>query len=312
MGSREDYEDAIQRLRDVFVSRATGGSFDESTYRTLRGYVLSVPELSHRAPDILRDIRSAAAWWAFIKPKFGTYWERNRWIDEQFEALFSYVETLPREDTTPAGGGSLDESRAALERHAVTSQLEHRPALPVPSASGVRADAVEANRRALPRLVDPGRDALPASRVAAEHVRVFVVHGHDTAKREAVARYVEKLGFEAIVLAEQPNAGRTIIEKFEDYSNVAFAIILMTPDDRGSAKGAKAGPRARQNVILELGFFIGALGRNRVAALVVGPLEKPSDVDGVLYTPWDERDAWKMAIAREMRAAGLPVDMNKV
>jgi predicted nucleotide-binding protein len=311
VGSREDYEDAIQRLRDVFVSRATGGSFDESTYRSLRGYVLSIPELSHRAPDILREIRSASAWWAFIKPKFGTYWERTRWIDEQFEALLSYVETLPQEDT-PAGGGSLDEARAALERHAVTSQLEHRPALPVPSAAGARAEAIEANRRALPRLVDPGRDALPASKVAAEHVRVFVVHGHDTAKREAVARYVEKLGFDAVVLGEQPNAGRTIIEKFEDYSNVAFAIVLMTPDDRGSAKGAKAGPRARQNVILELGFFIGALGRNRVAALVVGPLEKPSDVDGVLYTPWDERDAWKMGIAREMRAAGLPVDMNKV
>jgi predicted nucleotide-binding protein len=312
VGSREDYEDAIQRLRDVFVSRATGGSFDESTYRTLRGYVLSVPELSHRAPEILRDIRSASAWWAFIKPKFGTYWERTRWIDEQFEALFSYVETLPREATTPAGGASLDHSRTALEQLAVTSQLEHRPPLPMQSASGVRADAVEANRRALPRLDDPARDASPDSRVAAEHVRVFVVHGHDTAKRDAVARYVEKLGFDAVVLGEQPNAGRTIIEKFEDYSKVAFAIVLMTPDDRGSAKGAKAGPRARQNVILELGFFIGALGRTRVAALVVGPLEKPSDVDGVLYTPWDERDAWKMAIAREMRAAGLPVDMNKV
>jgi len=142
--------------------------------------------------------------------------------------------------------------------------------------------------------------------------RVFVVHGRDEGAKEAVARFLSKLGLEPVILHEQPNQGHTIIEKFEAHSAVDYAVVLFTPDDFGypADDPAKGRPRARQNVILELGFFLGALGRGRVCVLYTGDIEIPSDYDGVLYVPLDERGAWRLAVAREMKVAGLDVDLN--
>lgn len=139
--------------------------------------------------------------------------------------------------------------------------------------------------------------------------RVFVVHGHDGEAREAVARFMEKLDFEVIVLHEQANRGRTIIEKFEEHADVGFAIVLLTPDDLGSSKDGEPQFRARQNVILELGYFFGKLGRERVMALKRGDLEIPSDFLGVVYTVFDEQGGWKEALVRELRAAEYAVDL---
>jgi predicted nucleotide-binding protein len=142
--------------------------------------------------------------------------------------------------------------------------------------------------------------------------RVFLVHGHDESARETAARFIEKLSLEPIILHEQPSSGRTIIEKVEQYSEVAFALVLLTPDDVGAKNGSEQAllPRARQNVILELGYFIGKLGRTHVAALVKGESERPSDYDGVVYISMDPAGAWKMLLARELKAAGLNVDLN--
>jgi predicted nucleotide-binding protein len=142
--------------------------------------------------------------------------------------------------------------------------------------------------------------------------KVFLVHGHDESAREGTARYLEKLHLEPIILHEQPNAGQTIIEKVEKYGGVAFAVVLLTPDDIGATRD-KAGdlkPRARQNVILELGYFLARLGRKHVAALVKGDVEKPSDYDGVVYIQLDDAGAWKLELARELKTAGLDVDLN--
>jgi predicted nucleotide-binding protein len=143
---------------------------------------------------------------------------------------------------------------------------------------------------------------------------IFVVHGRDEAAKESVARFVEKIGLKAIILHEQPNAGRTIIEKFEDYSDVGFAIVLLTPDDIGAPRDKKGQtqPRARQNVILELGYFMGKLGRGRVCALYKEGIEIPSDYQGVLYIPMDSAGAWRMALAKEIKNAGIDVDLNKL
>lgn len=142
--------------------------------------------------------------------------------------------------------------------------------------------------------------------------KVFIVHGHDDGARESVARFVEKLGFEATILHERPNKGRTIITKFrEESEGVGFAVILMTADDVGRAKDAtdlKA--RARQNVVFELGFFIGVLGPERVAAAVKGNVERPSDFDGVVYISLDQAD-WKTRLGTELKAAGFDFDWNK-
>lgn len=142
--------------------------------------------------------------------------------------------------------------------------------------------------------------------------KVFIVHGHDDGARESVARFLERIGLEAIILHEQANQGRTIIEKVVAHGDVGFVVVLLTPDDEGCTKGGTPEPRARQNVLLELGYFIGRLGRDKVCALKRGALEIPSDFAGVVWETMDGSGAWKQALARELGAAGHDIDWNKV
>ena len=130
--------------------------------------------------------------------------------------------------------------------------------------------------------------------------RVFVVHGHDHPLKDAVANCLTEFGLEPVILHLQADMGQTVIEKFEGCSDVGFAVVLLTPDD-----AVENGPmRARQNVILELGYFIGKLGRARVCALRKGRVEMPSDIFGVLYKSVDETGSWKSELVRELEAAG--------
>lgn len=144
--------------------------------------------------------------------------------------------------------------------------------------------------------------------------KVFIVHGHDDAAKEAAARFVEKIGLEAIILHEQANSGKTIIEKIEANSNVGFAIVLYTPCDEGGPKGEKdqLKPRARQNVIFEHGYLIGKIGRENVCALVKGDIEQPTDIAGVVYIKMEGEKEWKYKVADEMKARDYDVDLNKI
>jgi predicted nucleotide-binding protein len=158
---------------------------------------------------------------------------------------------------------------------------------------------------------------IPAHRALKHSVsnKVFVVHGHDNTAKLEVARLLEQLKLQAIILHEQPNRGRTLIEKFENnVGDVAFAVILLTPDDVGAAEAEQSSsglkPRARQNVVFEMGFFYAKLGRENVCSLLKGGTEQPSDVSGVVYETMDSGGSWKTALAKEMKAAGLPVDLN--
>ncbi len=140
---------------------------------------------------------------------------------------------------------------------------------------------------------------------------IFIVHGHDIAIQQSVARVVEKLKLKPIILNEQPNAGRTIIEKFESHSDVGFAIVLLTADDEGKAvKETSLQMRARQNVILELGYFIGKLGRKNVLPLYTNGVEIPNDIHGLLYVQLDGSGHWRFEIAKELREAGYSIDLN--
>jgi len=143
--------------------------------------------------------------------------------------------------------------------------------------------------------------------------RIFIVHGHDEGSREMVARFVEKLDLIPVILRDQANKGRAIITKFqEEASDIGFAVVVMTPDDFGAKAGAtESQPRARQNVVFELGFFIGKLGPDRVAALIRGAVERPSDFDGVVYISLDSAD-WKTELGRELSASGYEIDWNLV
>jgi predicted nucleotide-binding protein len=143
---------------------------------------------------------------------------------------------------------------------------------------------------------------------------VFIVHGKDETAKDKLARFLEKLELNPIILHEQANRGQSILEKLEHYSEVAFAIILLTPDDVGNlvSEANTLLPRARQNVIFELGYFLGKLGRDRVCALYNKEIELPSDFIGVVYIPLADDDSWKLLLAREIKAAGLNIDLNKV
>ena len=145
--------------------------------------------------------------------------------------------------------------------------------------------------------------------------KVFIVHGHDHAARDTVSEFVDNWNLIPTILDAQPNKGRTIIEKFEQCANEAsFAIVLLTPDDVGAPAENRGDlkPRARQNVIFELGYFIKALGRQRICILYEEGVELPSDIQGVVYVPMDEAGEWRQRVIREMVVADLLVDMNKI
>ncbi len=143
---------------------------------------------------------------------------------------------------------------------------------------------------------------------------VFIVHGHDREIKETVARYMGKLELNPIILHEQPSGGKTIIEKFEKFSNVGFAIVLLTPDDVIHLKNNNDKPesRARQNVIMELGYFLGKLGRHRVCALYKSGVEIPSDYTGVMYIEIDTAGAWKINLAQELVEANFSINSEAI
>lgn len=143
---------------------------------------------------------------------------------------------------------------------------------------------------------------------------IFIVHGHQEVPKQEVARYLQAVtSLTPAILHELPKSGRTIIEGLERAAaDSAFAVVLLTADDEGRARNSpQRNPRARQNVVFELGLFIGLLGRSNVAVLYEPGVELPSDLDGILYTVLDDTSAWKLSLARELLAAGISVDLNK-
>jgi predicted nucleotide-binding protein len=137
---------------------------------------------------------------------------------------------------------------------------------------------------------------------------VFIIHGHDDALKNEVKLLLINAGVNHIVLHEQPDKGRTIIDKLlEESISSNYAIALFSPDDITDT-GEK---RARQNVILEVGYFMGKLGKERVRLLIKGKIEIPSDFQGVLYEPYDLNGAWKTKILKELMAVGIYVDLKK-
>lgn len=143
--------------------------------------------------------------------------------------------------------------------------------------------------------------------------KVFVIHGRDDNLKNEVKTLLTQVGLQPVILAEQSNQGKTIIEKFEQHADVGFAVALLTPDDHGSESNEKElKSRARQNVIFELGFFIGTLGRERVCALTKEPIEIPSDYSGVVYIDLSQPFEWKHKLVQELRDAGLSADANLI
>lgn len=243
-------------------------------------------------------------------------------IDEALSAAFGHdtveynrysrVTTLDHGPVFADSGYSFGEGRRHNEAHEAQKYL----------AEG-KQEAILTLGRAIQALEEEIADqehvdACATSTLAVAPVprgrKVFVVHGHDEGMREAVGWFLEQLGLQPIFLHKLPNKGRTIITKFqEEAADIGFAVIVITPDDLGKAANdpSEAKLRARQNVVFELGFFIGALGPDRVAALIKGEIERPSDFDGVMYISLEAAD-WRVKLGQELQAAGYNIDWNKV
>jgi Predicted nucleotide-binding protein containing TIR-like domain len=143
--------------------------------------------------------------------------------------------------------------------------------------------------------------------------KIFIVHGRDENAKNEVALFLKKIGLEDIVLHQRPNRGRNLLTKFqEEAEGSSFAVILMTPDDDGGLAGGPRQKRARQNVVFELGFFIGKFGTPHVAALIVPGVEKPSDFDGICWIEFGRNADWKRELARELKSAGVPFDSDAI
>jgi predicted nucleotide-binding protein len=205
-----------------------------------------------------------------------------------------------------------------------TSEIRYEPALRKKLTEN-RARSISLLNRAVKWLEDEVNDAQSSLSYTASTTpigpglpmrrdldKVFIVHGHDGAAKAEVARFIEGLDFKAIILHERRSMGRPLISKFcEEAAEADFAVVLMTPDDLGRAvRETEMKSRARQNVVFELGFFVGKLGAARVVGMVKGDIEIPSDYLGVVYISLDEED-WQVRLGRELEAAGFTIDWNK-
>jgi predicted nucleotide-binding protein len=178
------------------------------------------------------------------------------------------------------------------------------------------AGLIEAAIYQLDLQSDPGEGESMTAQTKDPNGPIFVVHGHNDARKYELMRLLDRAATpEAIVLHEQANRGQTILEKFEHHAQTAsFAVVLLTGDDEGRLRGSASdmAPRGRQNVIFELGVFIGALGRSNVAVLMDDGVEKPSDISGLVYISLDAAGAWRHSLLKELQAAGVEVDFNRI
>jgi predicted nucleotide-binding protein len=170
-------------------------------------------------------------------------------------------------------------------------------------------------------FADGGAVAMPVGAVAGtpqkatdRRTKIFVVHGHDSHALEQLELVLRRLNLDPYILQNNDGGSKTIIEALEQqiYREAAFGIVLMTPDDFGysKAKGeAERQPRARQNVILEMGMVFASLGRERMVILKKGALEIPSDIDGVLRLEFNDHvKEVAVRLATRMKTAGIEID----
>lgn len=197
-----------------------------------------------------------------------------------------------------------------------TAEIEDFSAILGPAAYAMTGVLVEVTDSHITGPAGPTADDKTLSR-ATEHPgrSVFVVHGTQIAWREQTARFLERIldtEHPTVILHEQTNQGQTIIEKLETAAEDArYAVVLLTGDDEGRRQGdGSLEPRARQNVVLELGFFLGSLGRRNVCVLYETGVELPSDIHGLVYIKLDDANGWQLSLFRELREAGLEVELD--
>ncbi|MGQ9647770.1 MAG: TIR domain-containing protein [Thermodesulfobacteriota bacterium] len=208
------------------------------------------------------------------------------------------------------------ESMEAQLRQALTTELPPSKQLPAKDALIEKPHEEESLREAPPRR-EPAREKLPPKRVPTQSQlpegHVLLIHGHDEATKESVLEFLETLGLHPIVLHEQPDGGKHMIERVGDSPGIYFAIVLLTPDEIAAPqqRPKERQVRVSQNVIFEFGYLLCKLGHGRVCALYKEGVEIPSNDLGAPTIPMDSRGTWRLLIAKEMKQAGVDVDLNK-
>jgi hypothetical protein len=163
----------------------------------------------------------------------------------------------------------------------------------------------------------PPREKSPSSMVSNQsqllRSNILLIHGQDGTAKVSVLEFIEKLGLRALVPHEQGNGGKDLIEKFRDPSNIQFAIVLFTPDDAITPQDKPAGRRTRpiQDIIFEFGYVVAKLGHERVCALCQEGAEILFDYTWAVFIPMDSRGGWRLLLAKEIKQAGVEIDLNK-
>ncbi|MFL0915079.1 TIR domain-containing protein [Vibrio parahaemolyticus] len=258
----------------ILKARATGNDASESEFQQLRIELLRNTTVAPYLPSWLKLTRDLSSFWDFIQPKFRTYQERRSFLDQEFVDLLNFLEL---------GAPSAPQAVPTTQTQQVPKQV-----------------------------VNISHDVTSSFQVQPKKKnKVFIVHGRDNEAKQEIARHIESLGLEAIILHEQASSGMTIIEKIEHYSGEAdFALVLYTACDKGRGVHENNVPpklRARQNVIFEHGYLMAKLGRRNVTALVKGDIETPNDISGVVYVGMDSYGAWKAEVVKELQACGYNV-----
>jgi len=155
---------------------------------------------------------------------------------------------------------------------------------------------------------------VPKVAVQPSPTRVFIVYGHDSSARDELELILRRLKLEPIILQNLPATGETLIERLENLTTADFACVLLTPDDEGYPRGCleEKKPRARQNVVLELGMVLAKLGRSHVAILVKGDnMERPSDINGLIYIGFQEHvSEITPRLAASLQQAGFNIQVK--
>jgi predicted nucleotide-binding protein len=164
-----------------------------------------------------------------------------------------------------------------------------------------------------PSRVKLTRRELPKEPTSVEKPPILLIHGQDGTAKEFVLEFIKKLGLRVLTPREQTNGGEDLIEKFRDLSNIRFAIVLFTPNDATTPQDKPRGRRGRfiQDIIFEFGYVVGKLGHERVCALYQEGAEIPLDHCGAVSIPMDSKGGWRLLVAKEIKQAGIDIDLNK-
>jgi predicted nucleotide-binding protein len=201
-------------------------------------------------------------------------------------------------------------------REALTSELKPPKELPKEEPLVEKALQEEPFKEAPPKKAQPREEPPPPVMFSQPQLSggdILLVHGRDEATKESLLEFLEKLGLRVIILHEQPDGGKSMMEKFGESPDIHFAIILLTPDDIAAPrnKPKERQTRVSQNVIFEFGYFLSRLGPGRVCALYKEGVEIPSDYPGVVTIPMDARGGWRLLVAKEIKQANIDIDLNK-